>query len=189
MVANSYFSGQLLIATPLLNQDPFFRESVVYLIDHDDKGAMGLIINKPTDIALGKLFDELEINNPADSSECVLLGGPVQREAGLVLHQHKDSAPDWESSLSLDNQIALTSSTDILEAIGNDQGPEDHIIALGYASWTEGQLEHELQDGCWLVAPYHQDVLFDLPYANRWASSIEHLGVKPATLSTYGGNA
>lgn len=192
-----FFSGHILIAMPALAQDPFFNQSVIYIIDHDEKGAMGLIINKPTDIDINNLLDELDIpvdqqSNDTQRSAKVMLGGPVQREAGLVLHRTvKPSSDndDWQSSLNLDNQISLTSSSDILEAISKGKGPEELIVALGYASWSAGQLEDELQEGSWLIAPYAEGLLFEQPFSERWESSIEHIGIKAAQLSPTGGQA
>ncbi len=177
-----------LVAMPALN-DTFFYRSVVYLCEHDQNGAMGLIINRPTKVMLEELLSHLKIENDSDyiKSTPVLFGGPVQKGQGMVIHDQADAG--WKSSLQLTDNIFLTTSTDILEAIGTEQGPEHALVTLGYAGWGAGQLEQELADNSWLTVPANQDLLFDTPADERWQAAARLLGIDINLMSNSSGHA
>lgn len=176
-----------LIAMPSL-ADPNFSRTVTYLCQHDADGALGIVINRPTDVRLGELLQHLELSDsdPAVAEQRVLLGGPVQRERGFVLHRHDQ---EWDSSLPIADEIVLTTSKDILAAIARGAGPNDYVVALGYAGWGPGQLEQELAENSWLSGPASADVLFNLPFERRWQAAASLLGVDISLLSTTAGRA
>jgi putative transcriptional regulator len=184
----STLQNHFLVAMPALS-DSFFHRSVVYLCEHDQNGAMGLIINRPTRVMLEELLSHLEIDNHADSLKTtpVLFGGPVQKGQGMVIHdQHR---PEWKSSLQLADDIILTTSTDILEAIGQNNGPEHALVTLGYAGWEAGQLEQELAENSWLTVPATRELLFDTPADKRWQAAAQLLGVDIHLMSNTTGHA
>lgn len=170
-----YLTGNLLIAVPAL-KDPNFDHTVVYLGLHNQEGAFGLVINRPLErLSLGKLLKNLGIEPEEGVPEApVYYGGPVQPEAGFVLHK---PLGNWSSTLAVTEEIGITTSRDILEAIARGEGPEKFLVALGYAGWGEGQLEREILEGSWLVAPADEELLFDLPPERRWKAAAERLGV------------
>jgi putative transcriptional regulator len=185
---NSGLQNHFLIAMPALN-DSFFHRSVVYLCEHDQNGAMGLIINRPTKVMLEELLSHLKINNGSQyiKNTPVLFGGPVQKGQGMVIHDHCDA--NWKSSLQLSDNIFLTTSTDILEAIGTEQGPQHSLVTLGYAGWSAGQLEQELAENSWLTVPASQDLLFDTPAEKRWEAAASLLGIDINLMSHNTGHA
>jgi putative transcriptional regulator len=180
--------NHFLIAMPSL-VDSFFYRSVVYICEHDDSGAMGLIINRPTKVMLTELLAHLKIENASDYIQRtpVLFGGPVQKGQGLVIHDQPGS--EWRSSLHLSDEIVLTTSTDILEALGTDTGPEHAIVTLGYAGWEAGQLEQELADNSWLTVPASHDLLFNTPPDDRWEAAANLLGIDIHLMSQTTGHA
>ncbi|HEX5513936.1 MAG TPA: YqgE/AlgH family protein [Gammaproteobacteria bacterium] len=180
-------TNHFLIAMPSL-ADPNFSRTVTYLCEHNAEGALGIIINRPTDIALGELLDHLEIPPAAENvaTRPVFLGGPVQRERGFVLHR---ASGEWDSSLKISDELALTTSTDILAAIAAATGPQDYLVALGYAGWGPGQLEEELAENAWLSGPASTEVLFDLQVERRWHAAAALLGVNLSLLSSVAGRA
>lgn len=184
----STLQNHFLVAMPTL-ADSFFYRSVVYLCEHDQNGAMGLIINRPTRVMLEELLTHLKIENHADSLKTtpVLFGGPVQKGQGMVIHDQQRS--EWKSSLQLADDVFLTTSTDILEAIGNGNGPEHALVTLGYAGWGAGQLEQELADNSWLTVPADRDLLFDTPADQRWQAAAQLLGVDINLMSNTTGHA
>jgi len=163
-----------LIAMPSL-AGSFFHQSVVYICEHDDQGAMGLIINRPTQVMLTELFDHLEIDNSASVLQTtpVLFGGPVQKGQGMVIH---NSEQPWKTSMQLSDTIYLSTSTDILEQIGSDSGPKKSLITLGYSGWDAGQLEQEIAENSWLTVSANEAILFDTPADQRWHAAAELLG-------------
>ena len=180
-------SGQLLIAMPNM-LDPRFAGSVVYLCEHSCKGAMGLVINRPTDLGIESLLEKInvDIEGPLPSHFPVMMGGPVASERGFVLHTEP---LDWNSSLKVNPQISLTTSRDILEAVARGDAPSKWLITLGYAGWGEGQLEEELAQNAWLTAPANDVILFDTPLEERFASAFAMLGIDPALMSGAAGHA
>jgi putative transcriptional regulator len=181
-MAQSYLNNQFLIAMPAL-EDFNFSHTVTYLCEHSPDGAMGIIVNRPTELVLGDLLEQLNIE--AGDEEIartpVYQGGPVQVDRGFILHQ---PLGDWDSTLAITANIGLTTSQDIIEAIAHGMGPEKFHIALGYAGWGEGQLEEELLSNAWLTGPADQHILFDEPVENRWQAAASALGVELSLLST-----
>lgn len=187
MTEDGYLANQLLIAMPGM-ADPNFSDTVTYICEHNRDGALGLVINRPMDINLGEILSHMSL---AASTEGiaglpVFLGGPVQPERGFVLHTQ---GTVWESSLKVSDDIAVTSSRDILAAIADGEGPARSLVALGYAGWGAGQLEHEIQENTWLHAPPDARVLFETPFEQRWAAATALLGIDPSRLSGTAGHA
>jgi len=176
-----------LIAMPAM-VDPYFARTLTYVCEHNDQGALGVVINRPIELTLAELFERLELKlEPADLRNLpVFFGGPVQTDRGFVLH---NPVGDWGSTLPVRDGIALTTSRDILEAVGKGSGPEKLMITLGYAGWAAGQLEHEMQQNAWLTVEAQEDIIFDLPVEERMAAAMELLGVSFASLSDEAGHA
>lgn len=180
-------SNQLLIAMPGM-ADPNFNSTVTLVCEHNSEGALGIIINRPMNISLGGLFEQLEVVD-ADSDAAgfpVLDGGPVARERGFVLH---NSGADFASSVAVSTAIQLTLSRDILDAIAVGNGPDKTLIALGYAGWEAGQLEAEMLNNTWLNVPASEEIVFDVPFENRWTMAAEILGVDISRVSPHAGHA
>ncbi|MCB1788187.1 MAG: YqgE/AlgH family protein [Chromatiaceae bacterium] len=179
--------NQLLIAMPAL-QDPNFARTVTYICEHGEHGAMGIVLNRPTDLCLADILQHMQIEGGlGDAGEqIVYLGGPVEEERGFVLHTH--TAP-WDSTLAVNEDISITTSRDILEAMARGDGPSRTLVALGYAGWGAGQLERELKENAWLSGPVDQSILFDLPAEQRWEAAARLLGVDVHLLSSEAGHA
>lgn len=180
-------ANQFLIAMPGLD-DPNFSRSVTYICEHNDEGAMGLVINRPIDMELGEVLRQLKVETHDDGVEHkpVYIGGPVLPDRGFILHRPHGG---WESTLHVTASIAITTSLDILNAIACGYGPRDSLFALGYAGWTSGQLESEMADNSWLTVPADEHVLFELPPGARWRAAAELIGIDPALLSSDTGHA
>lgn len=180
-------SGQFLVAMPNM-LDPSFAGSVVYLCEHSSKGAMGLVINRATDLSIRSLLEKVDLEVEATLPEQfpVMFGGPVAGERGFVLHTGQRN---WKSSLKVTDDIRLTTSKDILEAVARGHAPDQWFITLGYAGWSEGQLEEELAQNAWLTVPANQDILFNMPLEERFASAYGLLGIDPTLLSGSAGHA
>ncbi len=172
--------------------DPSFFRSVTYLCDHNADGAMGIIINRPLDIYLSEIALQIGVEPNAIISECNAIpiydGGPVNHDRGYILHTPHG---EWQSSIKISDDVSLTTSQDILEAIisGDAHAPTKYIIALGYAGWSEGQLEYEITENAWLSGPSNNTILFDSPVSERWASSAHLLGFDMSNLSNDVGHA
>ncbi len=205
--ASTQLSHHFLIAMPGL-EDPTFAKSVVYVCEHSERGAMGLIINKPGDLSLKHLFEKVEL--PLHRQDLlqsnVLHGGPVQTELGFVLHDpmlEKDSVDSensnteavatpnsiYASTLSVPGGLAMTTSKDVLEALANGSGPQRVVVTLGYASWGEGQLESEIGENSWLTVPADPAVIFDTPIEQRYDKALSLLGLQAWMLSSEAGHA
>lgn len=181
-------SHQFLVAMPEL-ADGLFHRSVIYLFRHDEEGAAGLIINQPSELRLDHLLSDLRLPplKPLPRPEQpVLVGGPVHPELGFVLH--RGHGP-WTSTLHSGDNLAVTHSRDVLDAISQGRGPQDYLISLGYAGWSPGQLEEEIANNAWLTAPASEEVLFELPYAQRWEATLQRLGLDWRLLSHEVGHA
>lgn len=180
-------TNHLLIAMPGMG-DPNFTHSVTYICEHNEEGAMGITINRPLDVNLGDILDHMNISCTAEAvrERPVFMGGPVNIERGFVLHTPADG---WESTLKITDDIGLTTSKDILQALADGAGPRRALIALGYAGWGEGQLETELAENAWLSAEATPDILFDLPIEERWNAAAKILGVDMNLLSGEIGHA
>ncbi|MDF0604223.1 YqgE/AlgH family protein [Neisseriaceae bacterium TC5R-5] len=180
-------SNHFLIAMPNM-ADPMFARSLVYLCEHGEHGAMGIIINKPSGIAMVQLFEQIDLPLPDDEhrADTVYFGGPVQPDRGFVLHM---PSANWQSSLVINEHIALTTSKDVLIAVSEGQRPTNLLISLGYAGWTAGQLEDEIANNGWLTVSAQPDIIFKLPYEERYDAAMSLLGFDPTTLSTDIGHA
>ena len=179
--------NHLLIAMPSLD-DSYFNKTVTYICEHNDEGAMGLIINSPVNITLNELLAQLDADKEEspELSQQVLTGGPVSPDRGFVLHSPQKG---WSSSLALSDEIMITTSKDILMSLGSEEAPEKFMVTLGYAGWGPGQLEQELQDNSWLTIPADSDILFNTPIEQRWKKSAEKIGINIAHLSSDVGHA
>jgi putative transcriptional regulator len=168
--------------------DPNFSHTVTYMCDHNKDGAMGLVVNRPLDLDINELLSHLNISNTRQNHGYIPIyqGGPVQTERGFVLHR---DIGKWEASIVVSDDIALTMSQDIIEAIAHDEGPEEYLISLGYAGWGAGQLEDELAANAWLNGPADPAIIFDVPIEQRWTASAQHLGVELKNLSSDVGHA
>lgn len=180
-------TNQFLIAMPSL-EDPNFAQAVTYICEHNDQGAMGIIINHPLDISFGEVLTQLkfEILSEAEAQKPVFSGGPVLPERGFILHRPHGK---WDSSLSVSEDIAVTSSRDILDAMAKGEGPEDSLFALGYAGWSAGQLEAEMSVNSWLSTPANSEIIFRLPPEKRWQAATRLIGIDPSMLSGDAGHA
>ncbi|MEX0730460.1 MAG: YqgE/AlgH family protein [Aquisalimonadaceae bacterium] len=187
MSDNGNFTNHFLIAMPAL-EDPNFHQTVTYICEHNDDGALGIVINRPTDVTLGELLEhmDLQCSSAAIARNTVYMGGPVQRERGFVLHSPGET---WESSLDVSPLVSVTTSRDILAAIAQGGGPTRFMVALGYAGWGAGQLEREMAENAWLHGPADPDILFDLDAGDRWRAAAALLGVDLLLLSTDTGHA
>jgi putative transcriptional regulator len=187
MFFTTTLTNHFLIAMPGL-QDPNFSRTVTYVCEHTEQGAMGIVINRPTDICLGEMLNQLNIksNDRRVLDALVYLGGPVQPERGFVLHS---AGEGFDSTLSITPQISVTTSRDVLEAIAEGKGPKRRLIALGYAGWGGGQLEQEMSANAWLSGPADEEIMFSLPANARWQAAAHLLGVDLNLLSGEAGHA
>src|SRR5690554_572898 len=162
--------NNFLVAMPNL-KDPFFERSVTYICEHNEEGAMGLVINQPLDITLAGLLKQvdIEVSNSNLENIQVFAGGPVGTDRGFVLHSPQDG---WRSSLQLSDEVMVTTSKDILESFGSERAPANYLLALGFAGWEAGQLEAELGENSWLTIPADAGVLFNTPTSERWEKEI-----------------
>lgn len=181
------FDNHLLVALPSLH-DPYFARSVTLICQHDHDGAMGIMVNRPSEYTLGDVFQQMGIScrDPALLAEVVLAGGPVHPERGFVLH---DGDRPYDSSLAVTDGLYLTTSRDVLEAMAHGEGPRHALVALGCAGWGAGQLEQELADDSWLLVPSRTDVLFQLPLAQRWQAAAGSIGIDLLNHVSHSGHA
>lgn len=177
--------NHFLIAMPGM-ADPRFSQSVTYICEHNKGGAMGIVINQNATMSYSELFSQLSLNKDYKDDSPLLLGGPVQKERGFVLHSGNKK---WTSTLPVSDEISLTGSKDILEDIAQHQGPEHAIIALGYAGWNAGQLEQEIIENSWLTVPADKQIIFETPIEDRWTSAANQLGIDLNLLSSQAGHA
>lgn len=179
--------NNFLIAMPSLT-DPYFERSVTYICEHNNEGAMGIVINQPLKLSLAQVLEQVDI--PVSNSNLaqipVYSGGPVGIERGFILHTPQEC---WRSSLKLSDEVMITTSKDILEALGSDRAPSQFLLALGFAGWDAGQLEQELADNSWLTIPADSDILFQTPNQERWQKATEKLGIDVWQLSSEAGRA
>src|SRR5450631_506122 len=184
---SGYLTNQLLIAMPAMG-DPNFAQSVALVCDHSSRGALGLIVNKPLPMRMGEIFEQLEIKlslGPLRERQ-VLRGGPMQTDRGFVVHR---PGGEWDSTLKVSDIIHVTTSRDILAAMALGKGPEEAVVALGYAGWDGGQLEDEIKANAWLNAPVDPALIFELPFESRWEAAGRLLGVELSRISPISGNA
>ena len=176
-----------LIAMPGMT-DPLFTKSIVYVCEHGEQGTMGMIINKPSGIVLAQLLEQIDLplGNEHANTVPVLFGGPVQPDRGFVLHR---PIGNWQSTLTVTDDVALTTSKDILKAVSEAQGPQQLLVSLGYAGWEKGQLEEEIAANQWLTVAAEESVMFDTACEARYDSAIKLLGFDPALLCAEAGHA
>ena len=178
-------------------EDPQFEGTVVYVCEHNDQGAVGVVINQPSDITVSDLFERIELDLPGDdnaklASTRVLNGGPVQSERGFVLHEPQQPYLATIAVGGADGQRALTTSRDVLEAVSDGKGPRQLLIALGYSGWSKGQLETEIAKNAWLTIPAGSagaDILWNTPLPKRKDAAIRLLGIDPSLLTGFAGRA
>ena len=183
----SNFTNQFLIAMPSL-RDPSFSQTVAYICAHNEEGAMGLVINRPADCELGEILAQMQMkaDNRSISKSPVYQGGPVHTDRGFVLHE---PGSQWGSSINVSESLDVTTSRDILHAISESTGPQNFLIALGYAGWSAGQLEEEIKENVWLNVLADPDIIFNTPCDLRWSSATALLGIDHYQISTGFGNA
>ncbi len=184
-------ANHFLVAMPGM-QDPFFQRSVIYVCEHNEEGAMGLVVNDPIDLTIATMLDRVDVEplypkvRRENLNAAVLSGGPIAEDRGFILHESKDS---YQSSLQVTEQLNLTTSKDILAVLGTEAEPDNYIITLGYAGWTPGQLEKELAENAWLTVEADPKVIFETPIQERWHKAVKMLGVEPSQLSVDMGHA
>jgi putative transcriptional regulator len=183
-------ANHFLIAMPSMN-DPIFGGAVVYICEHNEKGVLGVVINKPTDMTMDVLFDRIDLKvaeglRASVEDEPIMFGGPVQDDRGFVLHSPSGR---YSSSLSVTDDVAFTTSIDVLEAVANGSGPRRMLVSIGYAGWSPGQLEEEISRNGWLTVGADARVLFDLPIEERYNAAIKLLGIDPLMLASEAGHA
>jgi putative transcriptional regulator len=189
---NINLTGQFLIAMPALT-DPYFSKTITYICTHNQDGAMGVIVNRATDITLTDLFEQIKLdsNSAALLEKTVYYGGPVQTDRGFILHTPHI---EFNSTILVNNTIALTTSKDILEAAAENNGPEKMLVALGYAGWTPGQLEDEILKNSWLSLDTNNlhdihALIFDAPDHDKFDLAMQLMGLNLANLSDVAGHA
>ncbi len=186
-MAQDFLINQFLVAMPSLT-DPNFQQSVVYICEHNAQSALGIVINRSTNIVLHDIFKQLSIeaDDPLLGQQPVFQGGPVQMERGFVIHEPPGN---WESTLTLGERLGVTSSRDVLASMARGRGPQHSFVALGYAGWGAGQLETELANNSWLNTPADRGIIFETPVEQRWQAAAQLIGVDLALLSGDSGHA
>lgn len=181
------FTNHFLIAMPGMT-DPNFAHSLTYVCEHNEEGALGIVVNKPTDMTLLALFEQIEVplNDRDLASTPVHFGGPVNVDRGFVLHR---PLGNWQSTLAVRDDLGLTTSKDVLEAVGRGEGPREMIVSLGYAGWGAGQLESEIAQNAWLTVEADPNLLFDMPPEARLTAAMQLLGIDFSRLSDNVGHA
>jgi putative transcriptional regulator len=181
------FTNHLLIAMPAL-ADPNFSQAVTLICEHTDKGALGIVLNKPLPMHLSDVLTQMQLEALSDdiAAQPVLRGGPVHTDRGFVLHR---PGGEWDHTHKVSDSIQVTTSRDILAAMARGEAPGDAFIALGYAGWDSGQLEREIKDNAWLSMPVDASVVFDLPFEERWLAAWRLLGIDVDNVSREPGHA
>lgn len=180
-------TNHFLIAMPGMT-DPQFARTVTYVCQHSEEGALGIIVNRPLELTLKDIMAQMKIDTVDDrlADTRVFSGGPIQPERGFVLHESGDEP--WTSTLRLSDELSLTTSRDILEAMGRGEGPAHAMVALGYAGWGKGQLEAEIIQNAWLNAEAEPSIIFRQPPAGRWKAAAQLVGVDISLLTTQAGH-
>ena len=180
-------TGRLIVAMPGL-RDPNFYHAVTYICAHNEHGAIGLVVNRPTNMDLADVFKQMKIHPDSQraAQQRVYVGGPVQQDRGFVLHA---PSKHWNSSIQITEQICVTTSRDIMQSLAHGHGPDEALVTLGYSGWATGQLEEEIAENTWLCVPCSPDLLFATPAEKRWAASLEMLGFDATNLSLQCGQA
>ena len=186
-MGDSTFTNHLLIAMPTLN-DPNFSQAVTLVCEHTDKGALGIVLNKPLPMKLSEVLQQMQLEplSTEIGAKPVLRGGPVHTDRGFVLHR---PGGEWDHTHKVSDDIQVTTSRDILAAMARGEAPTDAFIALGYAGWDSGQLEREMRDNAWLSMPADARVVFELPFEERWLAAWRIVGIDVDKLSPDSGHA
>jgi putative transcriptional regulator len=185
MALDTCLKHHFLLAMPALAGE-YFGNTITYICEHNEEGAMGFMVNRPTRLTVSELLDQLGISSDHASKEPVLEGGPVKTERGFILHSDE---VQYDASLPLGNGLMLSTARQTLEAIGAGQGPKRYVVALGYAGWGGGQLENELMQNAWLSCPADIDILFDVPFDQRVNQAAASLGIDFRLMSNHAGHA
>ncbi len=187
-MTGAYLNNQLLVAMPAL-ADPNFSHSVTLICEHSERGALGIVINRPLEMKMSEVLEQLQLatDNPRLRDMPVLGGGPVQRDRGFVLHRPATNA--FESTMQVSDALHVTTSRDVLAAMAQGAGPTQAVVALGYAGWEAGQLEEEVLQNAWLTVPCDESLIFDLPYEQRWHAAARLLGIELSRISSQAGRA
>lgn len=185
-LTHSSLRGQFLLAMPGM-QDPRFKQTITFICEHTGEGAMGIVVNTPSKAHWKEVFEQLSLEDASlRGDELVMLGGPVAPEQGFVLH---GAGAQFDSTLEVNEEISLTASRDILESLAAGRGPDDVLLALGYAGWGAGQLEQELVENSWLTLPAEPEILFATPWHKRWQSAAARHGIDMTGIGTQSGHA
>jgi putative transcriptional regulator len=184
---NVNLTHHFLIAMPNM-ADPHFAKTLTYICEHNEQGALGVVVNRPIEMNLQALLEQvsLPLNSGTLTAVPIHFGGPVQVDRGFVLHS---PLGEWQSTLAVSSEIGLTTSKDILQAVARGEGPGKLLVTLGYAGWAPGQLEHELAQNAWLTVQAKPDVIFDVPAEERLPAAMQLLGIDFASLSEQAGHA
>ncbi len=187
MQTQNSLANQYLLATPSI-QDPLFASSIVYMCEHSSEGSMGVVINHLSDQKLQDIFEQLDIECEDQDilNTSVFIGGPVKLQQGFVLHTPQGH---WDKTLPVGDEVYLTSSRDILEAIAHHEGPDDYLVLLGFSGWAAGQLERELQENSWLTAHASAQITYSHDIDQKWQMAFDTLGFNLDKLSPTTGNA
>jgi putative transcriptional regulator len=185
--AQNSLTNHLLIAMPSLS-DPNFSQTVALICEHTEKGALGIVLNKPLNMRLSDVLSQMKLEPQTEyiGAQPVLRGGPVHTDRGFVLHR---PGGKWDHTHKVSDTIQVTTSRDVLAAMARGEGPSDAFIALGYANWDSGQLEREMRENAWLTVPVDARLVFDLPFEDRWAGAWRLLGIQPERMSPVAGHA
>lgn len=180
-------TNHLLIAMPSL-VDPNFSESITVICEHTEKGALGIVVNKPLPMRLSDVLEQMDLEARSEliAAKPVLRGGPVKTDRGFVLHRPGGT---WDHSHKVSDTVQITTSRDVLAAMARGEGPEDAFIALGYAGWEAGQLEREIKENSWISMPIDARMVFELPYEERWSAAWRFMGIDKDMMSRVSGNA
>ncbi len=184
---STYLGNHFLIAMPAM-LDPNFVRGVTFVCQHTDEGAMGILVNRVSDLKLADVLEQMKLSTAIDevASAPVFIGGPVQPERGFVLHE---TGGTWDSSFAISDALSVTTSRDILAAMAEGRGPKRAMVALGYAGWSAGQLEQEMLDNAWLTVSAAPDLIFATPPQERWTAAAALIGVDPILISDHAGHA
>ena len=187
MSTSMALANQFLLALPTLN-DVIFSHALIYICEHHERGTVGMIVNRPTGHPANLIFEQLGIssaNIPPEQSVPLLFGGPVQADRGFVIHR---PTGQWQSSLILvPDEVTITTSNDIILAIAEGKGPQDKLIVMGYVGWEHGELEREIiKENAWMLCPFQADLLYKIPYDQRWKAAAQTLGVNMDNLTGSG---
>ncbi len=187
MEAVSSLRHHFLIAMPTVQLD-YLKQAVIYICEHQPQGTVGLMINRPLMYPMGLVFDQLAITpkRAEQSEQPLLFGGPLQTERGFVIHRPRGH---WRSSLYLEDEVTITTSNDIIQALADNVGPKDVLVTMGYVGWASEQLDKEMLENRWLVCPFHADLVFSVPFAERWSNATARIGVSIDQLVEDSGHA